>query len=227
MKYFPVVPGIFIARPNRFIALVNINGKEEKCHVKNTGRCKELLIPGVEVYLQKASNPNRSTAFDLIAVKKGNLLINMDSQIPNKVLAEWLNKTSYLPGLTLLKPETKFGNSRLDFYYERGETKGFIEVKGVTLEQNGVALFPDAPTLRGIKHLQELILAKQQGYEAMVAFVIQMKGVTKFMPNDVTHPAFGAALREAARHGVSVIALDCNVTPDEITGDSLLPVVLE
>ncbi len=226
MKYFPVVSGIFRSRPNRFIAYVQIEGKEEKCHVKNTGRCKELLIPGTEVFLQKASNPNRSTAFDVIAVKKGNLLINIDSQIPNKVVAEWLAATNYLPGLTLLKPETTFGTSRFDFYYEQCQTKGFIEVKGVTLEQDGLALFPDAPTLRGIKHLQELALAKQQGYEAMVVFVIQMKGVHSFTPNDATHPAFGDALREAKKQGVTIIAIDCNVTPDEITGGQFIPVLL-
>lgn len=204
MKYKNIVTGKFQSRPNRFIAMVDIDGKVETCHVKNTGRCKELLLPGAEVYLEKSGNPNRKTAYDLVGVKKGKVLINMDSQAPNQAVKEWLEKEVYFKNITYLKPECKYGNSRVDFYLETAEErKIFIEVKGVTLEEEGVARFPDAPTLRGIKHMKELEQAVQQGYEAYILFVIQMKGIKWFEPNDRTHPEFGDTLRQVAKNGVA------------------------
>ncbi len=219
MTYKKVLPGVFCARPNRFIAQVEIGGQMQICHVKNTGRCRELLIPGARVYVEESDNPARKTKYDLIAVEKGSLLINMDSQAPNKAAGEALPRL--LPGLALLRPETVFGNSRFDFYAEtdRGE-KWFIEVKGVTLEENGIARFPDAPTARGAKHLAELCRCMDQGYRACALFLIQMKGVRLFQPNTDTDPAFADALRAAAARGVMVKALDCLVTPDSMTVDS-------
>ena len=198
MRYQRVIPGKFLSRPNRFIALVEVGGETVVAHVKNTGRCKELLVPGVKVWLEESANPARKTLYDLIAVEKGSLLINMDAQAPNKVFAEWA-RSGVLPGLTLLRPETTWGSSRFDFYWESAAEKGFVEVKGVTLERDGGAYFPDAPTERGVKHLKELTAARQQGYQAAVCFVIQMKGVDFFSPNDETHPEFGDTLRMAAR----------------------------
>lgn len=215
MEYQRVVPGTFIARPNRFIAHVEVDGETVIAHVKNTGRCKELLVPGARVYLQHSENPARKTLYDLIAVKKGKLLINMDAQAPNQVFGEWA-RSGGIPGLTRLRPETTWGSSRFDFYWESATQRGFVEVKGVTLEKDGGAYFPDAPTLRGVKHLNELIAARQQGYRAAVCFVIQMTGVEFFSPNDVTHPEFGHALREAAEAGVDVWAYDCQVTPGSL-----------
>lgn len=223
--YDAVLPGRFLSRPNRFIARVLVEGREELVHVKNTGRCRELLTPGAAVYLARASNPARKTALDLVAVEKGPLLINMDAQAPNRVFQEWALQGG-LPGLTLLRPETVWGSSRFDFYWESPSQRGFVEVKGVTLEQDGAALFPDAPTLRGVKHLHELTAARQQGYQAAVCFVIQMKPVSFFSPNDATHPAFGAALRAAAAAGVEVWAYDCAVTPDSLRMDSPVAVRL-
>lgn len=215
MKYEDVVTGKFVERPNRFIAMAQIGERIEKCHVKNTGRCRELLVPGAEIYLEKSGNPQRKTAYDLIGVKKGEVLINMDSQAPNKVVKEWLEQEVYVSGITLLKPEYRYGESRIDFYLETAEgRKILIEVKGVTLEENGVARFPDAPTERGIKHIRELQRAVLEGYEAYVLFVIQMKGIRWLEPNDRTHPAFGEALREAEKDGVKVLAYDCGVTED-------------
>ena len=211
MTYGTVLPGIFRARPNRFIAQAEIGGEPQVCHVKNTGRCRELLVPGATVYVEESRNPARKTKYDLIAVEKGELLINMDSQAPNKVAAEYLPRL--LPGLTMLRPETAFGSSRFDFYAEAGGERWFIEVKGVTLEEGRAALFPDAPTQRGLKHLQELCRCVDQGYRACVLFVVQMKGVRYVAPNQATHPAFAQALREAAAHGVRVEAVDCLVTP--------------
>lgn len=227
MKYENIVTGKFKSRPNRFIAMVEIAGQIEKCHVKNTGRCRELLLPDAEVYLEKSSNPNRKTAYDLIGVKKGELLINMDSQAPNRAVKEWLESEVYFKHVTYLRPECKYGNSRIDFYLETEERRRiFIEVKGVTLEENGIARFPDAPTERGIKHIQELQKAVKEGYEAYILFVIQMKKILQFEPNDITHKAFGDALREAAAHGVEVLAYDCLITKDSMCLDEAVKVKL-
>ncbi|MCI7473858.1 MAG: DNA/RNA nuclease SfsA [Clostridiales bacterium] len=217
MQYRSVKKGIFRARPNRFIAHVEIDGAVEVVHVKNTGRCRELLVPGAVVYLEESDNPARKTRYDLIAVEKGDLLVNMDAQAPNKVFQEWAEAGGFLPGLTLLRPETTWGSSRFDFYWEAGKHRGFVEVKGVTLEDDGHARFPDAPTERGIKHLEELIRCRTEGYEAAVCFVVQMTGMKDFAPNDVTHPAFGEALRKAAEAGVWVLAQECRVTPETLT----------
>ena len=217
MQYHSIKKGIFHARPNRFIAHVEVDGAMEVVHVKNTGRCRELLVPGAVVYLEEGRNPARKTKYDLIAVEKGDLLVNMDAQAPNKVFQEWAEAGGFLPGLTLLRPETTWGSSRFDFYWEAGERRGFVEVKGVTLEDEGHARFPDAPTERGVKHLEELIRCQEEGYEAAVCFVIQMVGMKDFAPNDVTHPAFGVALRKAAAAGVRVLAQECMVTPETLT----------
>ena len=285
MRYDNIRRGTFLARPNRFIAHVRLDGGEPPagcadrplskgawgdetadfviCHVKNTGRCRELLIPGAAVYLQECGNPARKTKYDLIAVEKGtgdgshlsvaqgatpplkgrlltggSRLIYMDAQAPNKVFQEWAEAGRFLPGLTLLRPETTWGNSRFDFYYEQspgGEgaaaapgsiRRGFVEVKGVTLEEDSAVYFPDAPTERGVKHLEELIKAREAGFEAAVCFVIQMEGVAFFSPNDRTHPAFGDALRRAAAAGVRVLAYDCAVTPDSLTLNATVEVRL-
>lgn len=203
--------GRFLRRPNRFIAYVEIDGKEEICHVKNTGRCRELLPEGAEVWCQVAENPNRKTKFDLITVRKGAYLINMDSQAPNIAMGEWLRGGGLGP-VEEVKAESKFGNSRFDFFVKRKGRGMYLEVKGVTLELDGICRFPDAPTDRGAKHLRELIEAKKQGYDAAVVFVIQMKPVKYLEPNDGTDPAFGAALREAYAAGVEVLAVDCRIT---------------
>lgn len=216
MQYGKILPARFLARPNRFVARVEAEGQELICHVKNTGRCRELLVPGATVWLEESKNPNRKTKFDLIAVEKGTRLINMDAQAPNQVFAEWARSGGFRKDLTLLRPETTYGSSRFDFYWESSEKRGFVEVKGVTLEDDGVVRFPDAPTLRGVKHLDELIKAHEAGYEAAVCFVIQMEEVRYFAPNDVTHPAFGQALRRAAAAGVEVLAMDCAVTPQSL-----------
>lgn len=216
MKYQHIVPAEFVERPNRFIAYVNIDGTREKVHVKNTGRCRELLVKGATVYLEKSDNPNRSTAYDLVAVQKGKRLINMDSQAPNKVVEEWLHTKALFPDVKLIKPETKYGNSRFDFYVETEKEKIFIEVKGCTLEEDGVTRFPDAPSERAVKHVEELVQAKQDGYRVMVIFVIQMEDVAYFTPNRDTHAAFADALQKAAGAGVEVLAYDCKVTPDSL-----------
>ena len=216
MIYANTEAAIFLSRPNRFIAEVKVNGRHEIAHVKNTGRCKELLVPGAELILQRSDDPKRKTAYDLIAVYKGERLINMDSQAPNRVFLEHLNSGRYMEGLRLIKPEVRYGSSRFDFYVEAGERKIFIEVKGVTLEEDGVVLFPDAPTQRGVKHLNELIRCFKDGYEAQVVFVIQMNGVRYFTPNHITHPAFGEALAAAEKAGVGVVALDCEVTENSL-----------
>ena len=225
MHYPNITSGRFLARPNRFIAQVEIGGREETCHVKNTGRCRELLVPGARVYLTASGNPKRKTKYDLVAVEKGTRLINMDSQAPNKVVQEWLEQGG-LPGLTRIQPEYRYDQSRFDFYLEQGSRKAFLEVKGVTLEENGVVRFPDAPTLRGVKHLQELEEARRAGYRTAVCFVIQMENVSWFEPNDRTHPAFGAALRYAAEAGVEVLAMECRVTPEELLPGRPVPVRL-
>ncbi len=226
MIYRDIHAARFLARPNRFIAQVELDGREETVHVKNTGRCKELLLPGCTVYLEGSANPARRTKYDLVAVEKVRpglppLLINMDAQAPNQVFAQWmaagLGAGLGLPRPALLRPETTWGNSRFDFYWECSERRGFVEVKGCTLEENGLALFPDAPTQRGVKHLRELTACREAGYEAAVCVVVQMAGMSAFAPNERTHPEFGAALREAAEAGVKVLAVECAVTPDSLT----------
>ena len=216
MHYSEVKQGRFLSRPNRFIAHVEMDGKTEICHVKNTGRCRELLIPGARVWCAAAENPNRKTAYDLIAVEKEPYLVNMDSQAPNQAVGEWL-RNGGLGTAQVVLPEQRFHDSRFDFYLERDGTPMFLEVKGVTLEENGICRFPDAPTQRGARHLRELMLAKEQGYDAAVLFVIQMAPVRYLTPNDGTDPEFGKALREAASKGVAVLAVDCTVTPDTMT----------
>ena len=217
MQYGKILPARFLSRPNRFVARVEAEGEELVCHVKNTGRCRELLVPGATVWLEESPNPSRKTKFDLIAVEKGDRLINMDAQAPNKVFGEWAAAGGFREGLTLLRPETTYGSSRFDFYLESSKSRGFVEVKGVTLEEDGVVRFPDAPTLRGVKHLDELVKAHEAGYEAAVCFVIQMENVRWFAPNDETHPEFGQALRRAAQAGVEILAMDCAVTPQSLT----------
>ena len=217
MRYEKIRPAVFLARPNRFIAHVELEGKLVVAHVKNTGRCRELLLPGAKVYLQEMDSRTRKTQFDLIAVEKGERLINMDAQAPNQVFAEWARSGAFVPGLTLLRGEKTWGSSRFDFYFESGERRGFVEVKGVTLEEGGAAFFPDAPTERGVKHLGELMACREAGYETYLCFVIQMEGIRHFSPNDRTHPAFGEALRRAAAAGVGLLAYDCRVTPDSLT----------
>ncbi len=214
MKYENIIKGTFIDRPNRFIAICEINGNKEICHVKNTGRCRELLVKGVTVYLEKSSNPNRKTKYDLIAVQKNDRLINIDSQVVNKVAFEFL--PTLFEGVKFIKPEYKYGNSRLDFYIETECEKIFVEVKGVTLENDGVVSFPDAPTERGVKHLKELQKAVTEGYKAYVLFVIQMSDVKYFEPNRITHPQFADTLKEARKGEVVPLAFDCAVTPDTI-----------
>lgn len=225
MKYERIGRGKFLERPNRFIAYVEIEGKKETVHVKNTGRCKELLQPGAEVFLQKSDNPERKTQWDLIGVKKGKRMVNMDSQIPNKVVEEWIRKGNLFLNATLIKPEKTYKQSRFDLYVEEGERRIFMEVKGVTLEMDGVVKFPDAPTERGVKHLNELCEAVREGYEAYVFFVIQMKGVKYFTPNMATHAAFGEALEHAKEQGVHVLAYDCKVSKDSIEIGKEVPVV--
>ena len=215
MQYKNMVPGIFLARPNRFVAHIEINGETQICHVKNTGRCRELLPVGAEVWCQESGNPNRKTKYDLIAVRKGRRIINMDSQAPNAAVKEWLRSGGLGP-IENLKAEAKHGDSRFDFAFTKDGLPCFLEVKGVTLETDGVCAFPDAPTERGAKHLRGLTQLVQEGCGAYVLFVIQMTDVEYLHPNDATDPAFGQALREAAANGVQVLAVDCRVTPDSM-----------
>lgn len=215
MRYHSIVPGVFLARPNRFIAHIKIGGQTEICHVKNTGRCRELLPVGAKVWCEKSSNPARKTKFDLIAVQKGKCVINMDSQAPNIAAKEWLENGG-LGQIENLKPESRHGDSRFDFSFTKDGKACFLEVKGVTLENDGVCAFPDAPTVRGAKHLRELTQLAKEGYGTYVLFVIQMADVAYLHPNDATDPDFGAALREAAAAGVNVLAMDCQVTPDSM-----------
>lgn len=218
MKYTNQYPAIFISRPNRFIATVDIEGTIETVHVKNTGRCRELLIPGVKVMLEKSNNPDRKTKYDLVMVYKENLgWVNIDSQMPNALVREWLeSEPEEFSGLSLIKPEYTYGDSRVDFYLERGDEKILIEVKGVTLEIDGIGYFPDAPTERGVKHIRELIKARREGYVAYIAFVIQMNGIKEVRANMNTHREFGVALEEAQKAGVKVLMLECNVSENEI-----------
>lgn len=226
MKYTNICTGQFLSRPNRFIAYVDIGGQCEKVHVKNTGRCRELLTDHAQVFLEKSKNPERSTAYDLVAVRKGSRIINMDSQAPNKAVEEWLKNSGLFPDAKLVRPETTYGNSRFDFYVETPEDKIFIEVKGVTLEQEDVVLFPDAPSERAVKHVRELAETLKQGYKAYVVFVVQMEGVKYFTPNIQTHPEFAKALFEARKAGVSVLAFDCRVTEDSMSINRPVPVRL-
>ena len=213
MKYENIVRAVFLNRPNRFIAEVDISGQREIVHVKNTGRCKELLIPGCEVWLTAPGTPGRKTKYDLVAVRKDTgVLFNIDSQAPNKVVMEWMKSWDY----DLVVPEYKYGDSRIDFYMERGEEKFLMEVKGCTLEVDGIGYFPDAPTERGVKHIRELIRAKKDGYHSTLAFVIQMDGVTEVLANKKMHPEFGTTLEEAENAGVEILYLKCHVEPDTL-----------
>lgn len=226
MKYNNIVEGRFESRPNRFIAYVTMNGQREKVHVKNTGRCRELLTEQATVYLEKSDNAERSTAYDLVAVRKGKRLVNMDSQAPNKAVGEWLLTGELFPDVTEVKPEKTYGNSRFDFYVEAGERKIFMEVKGVTLEKDDVVLFPDAPSERAVKHVYELIKAVEEGYEAYIMLVIQMKDVEYFVPNAEMHPEFAKALLDARQAGVKILAYDCEVTPTAMNIRKPVPVKL-
>lgn len=218
MYYTDIVSGTFILRVNRFIAKVLINNEEETVHVKNTGRCKELFLPGTKVYLQKSNNPERKTKYSLISIYKNNLLINIDSQVPNAVVYEGLlqGKVQEFKDLTFLKREVTYGNSRFDLYYETAASKGFIEVKGVTLENSGIACFPDAPTQRGNKHVLELIKATQEGYTNYIFFLIQMEGISHFKPNIETDPTFSQSLQLAKKSGVSILCYNSIITKDSI-----------
>ena len=224
MQYSNMIPGKFLSRPNRFVAKVEIDSQVHTVHVKNTGRCRELLTPGAIVWCQKSSNPNRKTQFDLITVQKGDRLINMDSQAPNIAAGEWL-RAGGLGEVQNVKAETVHGDSRFDFSFTLDGKRCFLEVKGVTLEQDGVCAFPDAPTERGVKHLKGLTQAAKDGFGAFVLFVIQMPDVKYLHPNDLTDPAFGAALREASVNGVTVLAMDCAVTEDSM--EIRLPVLVK
>ena len=225
MKYNNIVKGRFISRPNRFIALCEIGGEVYKCHVKNTGRCRELLTENAVVYLDKAENEGRKTPYDLVKVCKGDLLVNMDSNAPNKVFHEYIPKL--FKDVVKIKPEYTYGNSRIDFYVETLSDKKLIEIKGVTLENDGIARFPDAPTERGIKHIHELIEAKKSGFDCYIAFIVQMEGMREFRPNWDTHPAFGEALTDARNNGVKIIALGCTVTETDLDITYEIPVILE
>ena len=227
MYYDNIRKGIFKERPNRFIAYIDIDGVQEIVHVKNTGRCAELLRPGVTVYVQEADTQNRKTRWDLIAVEKGGRIVNIDSQIPNKLVKEWLEEGNLFQHITKLRPEYTYGNSRFDLYVEADSQKIFIEVKGVTLEEDGIVRFPDAPSERAVKHVEELILAVKEGYAAYVFLVVQMKDVRYFTPNMDTHPAFGEALERAQRAGVHILAYDCEVEKDSIRIMEQVPVVLQ
>ena len=236
MEYPHVIPGLFRARPNRFIALVDPlppfpgagEGQPLVCHVKNTGRCRELLVPGAKVYLSCQNNPRRKTQYDLIAVEKGERLINMDSAAPNQVFGEWVARGGFSPAVTFFRREYPYGDSRFDYYLEKGGRPVLVELKGVTLEEGGVARFPDAPTQRGIKHLQGLARAVKQGVEAWACFVVQMEGISLFTPNWQTHYAFGEALLQARREGVHLLAVECRATPStlDITGREI-PISLD
>lgn len=224
MKYKNIREATFISRPNRFIANIDIDGRTEICHVKNTGRCKELLVPGTKIFVQETGNQLRKTKYDLISVRKGNRLVNIDSQVPNRVFYDWMFESNYFDEIILIKPEFRYGNSRFDFYIETASRKLFIEVKGVTLEEGGVALFPDAPTERGLKHINELCQCMKEGYEAFIVFIIQMENVLYFTPNKRTHEAFGDALKNAEEAGLQLLALDCEVTEDSIIAKNFVDV---
>ena len=227
MRYQNVSAGVFVRRLNRFTATVEINGIPQTAHVKNTGRLRELLLPGAKVFLQQADKAERKTVFDLIAAEKDGRIVNIDSQIPNAVAAEWVRNGGLFPDLTLLRREVTYGNSRFDLYAEHGGKRAFIEVKGVTLLRGTTALFPDAPTERGIKHIKELCACVNDGYEAYLLFVIQFAGAAAFAPNAETHPAFAEALKEALSSGVRLLAYDCAVTPDSIFLRAPVPICIQ
>mgnify|MGYP005944818845 FL=1 len=227
MQYSDIHKAVFLERPNRFIAHCTVDGMLETVHVKNTGRCRELLVPGATVYLEKGSNPNRKTAYDLVTVETPFGLVNMDAAAPNQVAGELLRAGAILSSPTLVRPEVRFGASRLDFYAENDQQRLFVEVKGVTLRQGAWAVFPDAPTVRGTKHMGELVQAVAQGYRAMALLIVQMGGCTAFRPNRETDPAFCRALRDARAAGVEVRAVDCRVTPNTVTANRELPVDLD
>ena len=227
MQYKNIKKATFLSRPNRFIAICSIDGKDEICHVKNTGRCRELLIGGAAVFLEESDNKERKTKYDLVAVLKGDALFNIDSQAPNKVFYEWLLKGRLFDDISFIKPEYKYKNSRFDFYVEHGKEKTFIEVKGVTLEEDGVLLFPDAPTERGLKHIEELCNAMNEGYEAYIVFVVQTEKAKYFTPNKKTHISFANALKEAEKKGVKIISLSCEAMPDSLEIKDFVPVRLD
>lgn len=226
MEYNTVLPGRFLARPNRFIAHIEIDGKTEICHVKNTGRCRELLLPGAEVYVVPATNPDRKTRFDLVAVRRGEAMINIDSIAPNLAFGKWVEKSGFFGKLCTIRPECTFRSSRFDFYLETDAEKIFCEVKGVTLTENGIVRFPDAPTERGSKHLRELMECIRSGFSAHVFFIAQMEDVQYFTPNRTMDPVFADTLLEAARLGVGVHCLSCNVTPSSMEIKDFVPVQL-
>ena len=231
MRYPNIQKAVFLLRQNRFVAQVLLNGSEEIVHVKNTGRCKELLIPGCTVYLCRSDNVSRKTRYDLVAVEKetenGLLIVNIDSQIPNDVAAEWLPNSGLFSQDAVYQREYTFGNSRFDFYIEDNGKKAFVEIKGCTLENSGICRFPDAPTERGVKHINELIAAVNAGYEAYILFIVQMEGMKHLVPNDETHPEFGSALRNAASSGVHIMAVECDVSEDAISACRRIPVQLQ
>ncbi len=226
MKYKDIRQAVFLKRLNRFTAEIDVDGKRELCHVKNTGRLKELLVENAEIFIQVHSNPERKTKYSLIAARKGKETVNIDSQVPNKVFYEWAKGGKFIDGITLIKPEKTYGNSRFDCYIEADGRKMFVEVKGVTLEKDGTALFPDAPTERGVKHLKELCHCVGDGYEAYIVFIVQMKGVHSFSPNLLTHREFADTLSECSKNGVNILCLDCIVTPDSIVIDKEVKVNL-
>lgn len=227
MRYSHIRRGEFLRRPNRFIAHVLLDGEEVICHVKNTGRLKELLLPGATVFLEESDNPARKTRFDLVGVLRDEDVVNIDSQAPNQAVGEWLKKGGLFEDVSCVKAEARYGDSRFDFYVESASgRKAFLEVKGVTLLQEGIARFPDAPTNRGVKHIGELVKCKEDGYEAYILFLLEMKGSRWMEPNDATHPAFGQALREAAAKGVQVLAYDCIVMPESLEVDKKVEVRL-
>lgn len=226
MEYDNIKPAKFISRPNRFIANIEIDGRVDICHVKNTGRLKELLVPGAKVFVQESMNNSRRTRYDLITVYKGKRLVNIDSQVPNKVFHEWITDNNLFGDMVVIKPEYAYKGSRFDFYVETAERKILVEVKGVTLEENGVAMFPDAPTERGVKHINGLIRCIEDGYEAYIIFVIQMNDVLYFTPNARTHKAFADALSRAENQGVKILAVDCVIGKNSIKANDFVDVRL-
>ncbi len=227
MQYDNLVPAVFHDRPNRFIANIEIGGSLQAAHVKNTGRCREILMPGAGIWVRKNCDPHRKTRYDVIAAQKGGRIINIDASAPNTAVREWLPHSGLFRSISLIRPEIVFGSSRFDFYWEAEERRGFVEVKGVTLEEDGAVLFPDAPTERGVKHVEELIRARSEGCEAALCFILQRESVIGLKPNDRTHPAFGQALRRARAADVTLLAAVCRVTPDSCTVDHTVPVILD